>query len=380
MVSNHREKYIYHPLMKGQKVVELIKESGSGGRKNLKNGITEKDIAIIYKSINFNFKELENANILITGASGHLGTYFASLLLYIKRTQKLDIAITCTSSGQLPLILQHQLNEFQFIQGDLTDPFFVSNLQRYDAIIHLAGHAQPKIFLQDPEKTIKINTQATLQLLEKLTPGGNLLFMSSSEIYTGCERVNPNEGDCGFINSDHPRAPYVDSKKLGEVICLNSKRYSDSKIVIARLAMTFGPQIRGNDTRAVSEFFRQGIQKKKITLLDEGLARRRYLYVADAVKGLFNIAFLGENGIYNVGATEKNEISIYEIAKMIAIETGSELFLPSGNENVLNARNSATIDVSKYESQFGKLDIIDVHAGITRTLEWIKKENIYLTT
>ena len=98
------------------------------------------------------------------------------------------------------------------------------------------------------------------------------------------------------------------------------------------------------------------------------------------MKGLFNIAFLGENGIYNVGATEKNELSIYEIAKMIAIETGSQLFLPSGNENVLNARYSATIDVSKYENQFGKPDSIDVHAGIIRTLEWIKDENIYLAT
>jgi dTDP-glucose 4,6-dehydratase/UDP-glucuronate decarboxylase len=346
----------------------------------LKTGVTEKDIAIIYKSINFDFKKLENTSILITGASGHLGTYFACLMLYIKSTEKINIAITCTSSGQLPGILRRQLDKFQFIQGDLTDPVFVSNLQRHDAIIHLAGHAQPKIFLQDPGKTIKINTQATFQLLDRLTPGGNLLFMSSSEIYTGSEKVNPNEGDCGFINSDHPRAPYVDSKKLGEVICINSERNLDSKIVIARLAMTFGPQIRGHDTRAVSEFFRQGVQEKIITLLDKGLAKRRYLYVADAVKGLFNITFLGVNGIYNVGATEKNEISICEIAKMIAIETGSQLFLPSGNENVLNARYSATIDVSKYEKQFGKPDSIDIHAGIIRTLEWIKDENIYLTT
>ncbi|MEI6096320.1 MAG: NAD-dependent epimerase/dehydratase family protein [Gammaproteobacteria bacterium] len=346
----------------------------------MKTDVTEKDIELIYKSINFDFRKLENKSILITGASGHLGTYFVSLMLYIKSTHKLNIAVTCTSSGQLSGILRRKLNEFQFIQGDLTDPVFVSNLQRQDAIIHLAGHAQPKIFLQDPEKTIKINTQATFQLLDRLTPGGNLLFMSSSEIYTGSEKVNPNEGDCGFINSDHPRAPYVDSKKLGEVICINSKRYSDSKIVIARLGMTFGPQIKGNDTRAVSEFFRQGVQEKIITLLDKGLAKRRYLYVADAVKGLFNIAFLGENGIYNVGATEKNELSIYEIAKMIAIETGSQLFLPSGNENVLNARDSATIDVSKYENQFGKPDSIDVHAGIIRTLEWIKDENIYLAT
>ena len=341
-------------------------------------GIIENDISIIYKDIKFNFDELEKTSILITGASGHLGTYFTCLILYIKRVHKINVSITCTSSGDLPKILLSQQSEFKFIQGDLTKIDFVLNLKKYDSIIHLAGHAQPKIFLQDPETTIKINTQATMQLLDKLTPGGNFLFMSSSEVYTGSEKDNPNEADCGSIRSDHPRAPYVESKKLGEVICLNSKRYSDSRIVVARLAMTFGPQIKGHDTRAVSEFFKQGVQQKKITLIDKGLAKRRYLYVADAVKALFNIAFLGENGIYNIGGTKKNEISIHEIAKIIADETKSQLFLPNDDENVLNARPSATIDTTKYENIFGILDSTDVHSGITRTLEWIKVENIYL--
>lgn len=346
----------------------------------METGIIENDISTIYKAIEFNFNKLENTSILITGASGHLGTYFTCLILYIKRVHKIDISITCTSSGDLPKILLSQQSDFKFIRGDLTKVDFALNLEEYDSIIHLAGHAQPKVFMQDPGKTIKINTQATMQLLDKLVPGGNLLFMSSSEVYTGSDKVNPNEADCGSIRSDHPRAPYVESKKLGEVICLNSKRYSDSRIVIARLAMTFGPQIKGNDSRAVSEFFKQAVQQKRITLIDKGLAKRRYLYVADAVKALFNIAFSGENGLYNIGGTRKNEISIYEIAKIIADETKSQLLLPNGDENILNARHSATIDTTKYENTFGMLDSINVHAGIIRTLEWIKDENIYLTT
>lgn len=343
----------------------------------VKLGIIEKDIALILSKLKFDFKKLENQRILITGSSGHLGTYFTCLMLYIKKVHGINFSISCTSSGLLPKILMNQQSEFEFIKGDLTKIDFIANFQNYDSIIHLAGYAQPKIFLEDYERTIKINTRTTMQLLEKLIPGGNLLFISSSEIYTGIEKINPTEQDCGSISSHHPRAPYVISKKLGEVICVNSKRYSDSRIVIARLAMTFGPGIGANDSRAVSQFFKQGVMSKRITLLDKGLAKRRYLYVADAVTALFNILFLGENGIYNIGATLKNEISIYEIAKIIANQTESELFISTDNENILNARDSVSLSINKYEEKFGEIESINVQTGIIKTLEWIQSENIF---
>lgn len=323
------------------------------------------------KSILF---QLKGKKILVTGASGHLG--YCLLLVFLKgnRDFNLNLKITTISRGKLNQIFFDYKNEFLSLTGDLTDHNFINNLEDYDLIFHLAGYAQPTKFISDPKSTILINTDVVSSLLDKVNLKGRFLFISSSEVYTNSNIGKNNEKSIGLITPDHPRSPYILSKLLGEALCSQELAKSNKKISIARLSMTYGPGINVNDSRAVSSFIYQALTKKCIVLLDQGEAKREYIYVMDAIVALIKISIQGESHIYNIGAGNEGLITILETAKVIAKLTDSEVILPEHNYNVLSARSSVKLDIDKYTTEFGSPYKITFNQGIDKTIKWFKEE------
>lgn len=129
-------------------------------------------------------------------------------------------------------------------------------------------------FIADPISTIKINTEIVSCLLKKINPLGSFLFLSSSEVYANTQ-INLNQEDMNScINSNHPRAAYILSKLMGESICFAESTNSNKNIKIARLSMVYGPGIKKNDKRVISQFLHQAVFNDKIELLDQGKAQR----------------------------------------------------------------------------------------------------------
>jgi UDP-glucuronate decarboxylase len=318
--------------------------------------------------------QLKDKKILVTGASGHLGYCLLLIFLQGNRDFNLNLKITAISRGKLNQIFLDYKNEFLSLKGDLTDHNFINNLEDYDLIFHLAGYAQPTKFISDPKSTILINTEAVSLLLNKVNLNGRFLFISSSEVYTNSNIGKNNEKSIGLITPDHPRSPYILSKLLGEALCSQELANSNKKISIARLSMTYGPGINVNDSRAVSSFIYQALTNKSIALIDQGTAKREYIYVMDAIVALIKISIQGEGYIYNIGAGNEGSITILETAKVIAKLTGSEVILPEHNFNLLSARNNVELDIDKYTTEFGSPYKITFNQGIDKTIKWFKEE------
>ena len=138
--------------------------------------------------------------------------------------------------------------------------------------------------------------------------------------------------------------------------------------------MVYGPGIKKGDKRVISQFLDQANNENKIKLLDQGKAQREYLYIVDSLRALLNILFFGKEKLYNIGAGPSNSISISQAAEIIAKMAGVPLEIPESNLNQLGARYKVGLDISRYESEFGKLSIIPFEDGILKTLNWVKND------
>ncbi|MCX5699130.1 MAG: NAD-dependent epimerase/dehydratase family protein [Candidatus Omnitrophica bacterium] len=317
------------------------------------------------------FYEIKGKTILITGASGLIGTHFLASLNHLRTKIRLPFKVYNIINSN-PAEYFKDIAGFEgseILQGDLTDINFCHRLPKADYIIHAAGYGQPGKFLQDPIRTIKLNTVVLLELFEKLAKGGKLLFLSTSEVYVGLPYPPYKETDIGTTNTNHPRACYIEAKRCGEAIC-NAYRQKGIEAKSARLSLAYGPGTRDGDKRVINEFIRKGLEEG-ISLLDQGQAKRTYCYVSDAIEIMWNILFRGSDAIYNVGGSSK--ITIRELAQKI----GGYLKVPvtypaSVLEGLIGAPEDVFLDMSKAEHEFNKKEYVDLTQGLRKTIEWQK--------
>mgnify|MGYP001565156701 CR=1 FL=1 len=229
-----------------------------------------------------------------------------------------------------------------------------------DYIIHAGGYGQPAKFMADELATICVNTKTTLELLRKLKPDGKFLFISTSEVYSGAEPPY-KETDIGTTTPTHPRACYIESKRCGETICMAYRRMGYD-VKIARLCLAYGATRKG-DARVLNQLIEHGMDGK-IQLLDKGNSVRTYCYVEDAVGMMWDILLYGTQPLYNVGGYSKTTIA--GLARKIGKILGAEVFL--GKENKEDAPEEVSVDVSLYEKEFGKRELVDLETGLKKTI------------
>lgn len=276
--------------------------------------------------------------LLITGSYGLIGTEICNQLA----RNYPDIEITKVKFDELP-------------QGS------------FDYIIHGAGYGQPARFISDGWSTIKVNTQTTKELLERLNTDGSFLYISTSEVYSG--HLSPHiEEMIGTTTPQHPRACYIEAKRCGEAICSAYRKNYDVKI--ARLALAYGPGTKKGDTRVINQFIEQSLNRD-IILKDDGSAIRTYIYVSDAVEMMLNILFKGTQDVYNVGGD--SETTIKDLAMTIARKQGYGIVVGKVDKPLVGAPESVKLDISRYENEFGKMKFISLSEGLYKTIEYQKQ-------
>lgn len=315
---------------------------------------------------------LDGVDIIITGATGLVGfNIICALNYYNNNYAKKRININALSyskpSGTIKKVFEK--NGVNSIIGDLSDCSFVEGLPMSDCIIHSAGYGQPGKFLDDKLKTISINTSATISLSRKLKKEGRFLFLSSSEIYSGCSNKENVESDIGTTCPEHARSCYIEGKRSGEAI-VNVLREKGVSAASARLALAYGPGVRPNDERVLNQFIQKGI-KGSIDLLDSGLSMRTYGYIADVVIMLLNILTKNSKSTYNVGG--RSVISIRDLAIKVGQQLDVDVKVPVESESsIKGAPQFVGLNLSRIENEFEIEEYIEIDQGLKNTIKWIK--------
>jgi UDP-glucuronate decarboxylase len=318
--------------------------------------IIYQDAEKVLEKVDFSF--LEGKSVLVTGATGLLGTHFlATLALLKKRGMNGTVLGYCHSD---PADYTEEIAK----RGNLHLTKFLPATT--DVVIHSAGYAQPAKFTSDPAETIRINTEVTRTLLARLNPGGKFLFVSSSEVYSGLSGV-ASESDIGTTNPYHPRSGYIEGKRCGEAIVYAYRQQGvDAKS--ARLGLTYGPGSRPGDQRAMPGFIQQALTDGIIKMDYPGKEPRTICYVRDAVEMMFNVLLHGTYPVYNVGGQTTTNMAeiVDEITDIVGI--GPAVKLTQGGE--LPGSGNALMDVRRVVCGFNKTDFVRLSEGLRNTIDW----------
>lgn len=321
------------------------------------------------------FESLRGGRILITGASGFVGTHLLTVLLQMKQAFEGNLSIYAVVHRQVSpwLASMGAQGRVEFLQGDLASAEFISTVPVVDVIIHAATYGQPRVFATAPDTTLKLNTITTFLLLDHLRPGGKFLFMSSSEVYGGLTNPPFHESQIGTTNTTHPRACYIEGKRCGEAIC-NAYRIKGIDAKAIRLCHGFGPGTRDGDQRAMNSFIEMALREGKISLLDAGLARRSYAYISDIGAMMLRIMLTGKEVIYNVGGDYRTTIA--DLALKIGKIMNVPVLIPDDESRTLpGASSEVSVSIARFEDEFGKHTFTNPEAGLLTTIAWHKAIN-----
>lgn len=275
----------------------------------------------------YRWEKLQNTTILVTGATGLIGQVIIDVLmkLNLDNDYRCKIIAVSRNAAKAEEIFRNYWNHkyFEYISMDVSKSVAIN--KKIDYILHAASNTHPLQYAQEPIGTITTNVFGTYHLLSLAYKNNSeFLLFSSVEIYgennTDIEMFN--ERDMGYLDCATLRAGYPESKRLAESMCFAFAKELDIKFKIARLARVYGATMSFQDSRAIVQFFKNGLNHEDIMLKSEGNQLYSYVYVMDCVSGIFAVLLNGENReVYNISGTN-SAIMLKDLAQMIAEEFG----------------------------------------------------------
>ncbi len=258
------------------------------------------------------------ARIVVTGGAGFLGSHLSEFLL---RRGDAVVVIDSLVTGSMTNI-EHLIGEdgFSFVKYDVTR--FVHVPGPVDAIMHFASPASPKDYLELPIQTLKVGALGTHNCLGLARDKGAKFFLAStSEVY-GDPQVHPQpETYWGHVNPVGPRGVYDEAKRFAEAITMAYHRSHGVDVRIVRIFNTYGPRMRPEDGRVVSNLLVQALSGHPLTIYGDGTQTRSFTYVSDEVRGIVALLDSDYVGPMNVGSDK--EFTLLELAQLVLEVTGS---------------------------------------------------------
>lgn len=310
--------------------------------------------------------------VLVTGGAGFIGSHLCKKLL------EMGYEVICFDNlftGEKDNIRELMKNPyFEFIRGDVTEDINIE----CDQIYNLACPASPIHYQYDPIKTIKTSFLGALHVLGLAKRcHATVLQASTSEVY-GDPEVHPQpESYWGHVNPDGIRSCYDEGKRASETLFFDYHRQHGVDIKIIRIFNTYGPNMKDDDGRVVSNFIVQALKGEDITIYGDGKQTRSFCYVDELVDAMIRMmnSRSGFTGPVNLG--NPGEFTMLELAKKVIEKTGSKskiVFMPLPSDDP--TQRKPLIDLAKKELDWEPHITLD--EGLDKTIAYFKEklENI----
>ena len=301
---------------------------------------------------------------LITGGSGFLGSHLSKKLLEKgEEVICLDNFFTGTKNNIKELMKDEN---FELIRHDVTEPIKLE----VDKIWHLACPASPIHYQYNPIKTTKTSFMGTYNMLGLAKRvGAKFLLASTSEVY-GDPKEHPQlETYKGSVNTIGVRSCYDEGKRIAETLCSDYQRIHGVDIRIMRIFNTYGPNMRFDDGRVISNFIVQALRDENFTLYGDGSQTRSFCYVDDLINGMILLMDSNFTNPLNIG--NPKEFSIKELAEIIKDLVNPDLeFLYKKLPEDDPKQRRPSIELAK--SILGWEPKVELKEGLLKTIDWFK--------
>jgi dTDP-glucose 4,6-dehydratase len=303
---------------------------------------------------------------LITGGAGFLGSHLCDRFI------KEGLDVICVDSlitGSCDNIAHLLGNpKFKFIRHDVTEYIYVSGALDY--VLHFASPASPIDYLELPIQTLKVGALGTHKVLGLAKDKkARLLLASTSEVY-GDPLIHPQpESYWGNVNPIGPRGVYDEAKRFAEALVMAYHRVHQMDTRIVRIFNTYGPRMRPQDGRVVSNFITQALKGEPLTVYGDGSQTRSFCYVDDLIEGIYRLLFSNETNPVNVG--NPNEMSVLELARLVRelVQSDSEILmqpLPIDDPKVRQP------DISRARKILGWEPKVGLREGLAHTIKYFR--------
>jgi dTDP-glucose 4,6-dehydratase len=306
------------------------------------------------------------ARVVVTGGAGFLGSHLCrSLLDRDDEVVAIDNLVTGSVANIEGLFGRRG---FTFVEADVSSYVWVPG--NVDAVMHLASPASPADFERIPIQILKVGGLGTHNCLGLAKAKGARFFLAStSEVY-GDPLVHPQpETYWGNVNPIGPRGVYDEAKRYAEAMTMAYHRHHGVDVRIVRIFNTYGPHMRPDDGRAVSNFLVQALQGKPLTVFGDGSQTRSFTYVDDEVRGF--LALLDSDVTMPVNIGNPGEYSIRQLAEMCIEVTGSAsepIYEPLPVDDPTQRRP----DITLARRHLGWEPTVELRAGLERTADYFR--------
>jgi UDP-glucuronate decarboxylase len=316
-----------------------------------------------------------NKTILVTGGAGFIGSHLCDALLGSgARVVCFDNLLTGREANIAHLRHDHR---FDFIESDVVDPLpyrMIGAKARFTQIYNLACAASPPHYQADPEHTMLtcvVGTRNMLRLAEE--SGARLLLSSTSEVYGDPETHPQPETYRGSVSCTGPRACYDEGKRAAETLAFDFLRSGRANVRVARIFNTYGPRMRPDDGRVVSNVVCQALSGEEITIYGDGTQTRSFCFVSDLVDGLMRL--MGYDGPIDVPVNLGNpqELAVRDLVELVVASTGTQsrvTYLPLPVDDPRRRRP----DISRANELLGWEPRVNLQEGLEQTISWFAEQ------
>jgi dTDP-glucose 4,6-dehydratase len=310
------------------------------------------------------------AVVLLAGGAGFVGSHIADRLL--ARGDRVVCVDDLSTGTREQADRLGAMSRCDFVECDVAMPGLSEAVgsalggDRFDRVIHLASPASPPAYLARPIETLDAGSTGTRQLLEIARRDDARFFLAStSEVY-GDPQVHPqSESYWGNVNPVGERAVYDEAKRFAEALTMAYARVHGIEVRIARIFNTYGPRMRLDDGRVVTNLIHQALTGRPLTVYGDGTQTRSFCYVDDEVDGLLALLDGDVTGPVNIG--NPHEVTVNEFAALVLELTGSSSsveyrVLPDDDPKVRRP------DISLAQRELGWNPVIPLREGLARTV------------
>lgn len=309
----------------------------------------------------------QEGNILITGATGLIGSCLVDLLM---RHSFCHIYAMGRNSQRAEQRFADywQQPRFHFIRHDICQSLECT--ENFHYIIHAASNASPNFFQQSPVEVMKSNLDGLCHLVEYglRHQMKRMVYISSGEVYGEGDGSVFTEESSGYIDILSPRACYPSSKRAAETLCAAYIQEYGADIVIARPCHTYGPYFTESDNRVYAQFIRNILNDEDIVMKSRGEQFRSWLYVVDCAVAMLLLLTKGNSGeAYNV-ANEESNITIRQLAEEIA-KIGNKKVVFDLAENGNTTPITKAVFSTEKLNQLGWKPLFSIEEGLAHTIQ-----------
>ena len=304
--------------------------------------------------------------VLITGAAGFLGSHLCDRFLAEgDEVVGLDNYITGSPANIAHLSADKR---FSFVEQNISEYTEISGA--LDGVLHFASPASPIDYLKLPIETLKVGSLGTINALGIAKAKGARFFLAStSEVYGDPLEHPQTEGYWGNVNPIGPRAVYDEAKRFSEAATMAYHRTHGVDTRIVRIFNTYGPRMRPQDGRVVSNFITQALAGQPLTVYGDGSQTRSFCYVDDEVEGIFRLFMRGDAQPTNIG--NPDEYTVKQLAEIVIelTRSSSEIVyeeLPTDDPKVRKP------DISRARRMLGWEPKVPVREGVARTVDYFR--------